>query len=321
MAKHNRTKYYLFSSAGTSMFNGNTRISVILLLLCLRCLFSPTQIIFAAASEPQPVEEQTIACCGPEDYIDITPAMLPFFQEKEPGAFDLAGYYDEIEPPKQDGLLGRYTILGEDALYFMEPAFMVLGTLYLLPEEVSNWDRDEIDWEHGSKNWPENVSNWQWDSDDDWINYIGHPFFGSAYFIYARHYGFSRLESFLFSLSASSFYEIALEAWAEPVSIQDMIFTPLLGWGLAELLLPLEYRIQQNDNRVLNSRILGAVSLFLIDPFGHIVLPFKRLTQSFFSKDTDVYLTPMYEYHEEVDPLGRTINTEERYGLILTFKW
>jgi hypothetical protein len=304
------------------MLNKNSSTVILLILFCLSTLFPPCeQLLAAETKKQQPVPEQTIACCGPEDYVDITPAVLPFFQEKEPGVFDLARYYDDIEPPKQGGVLGRYTILGEDVLYFAAPAFLVLATIYLLPEDVSNWDRDEIDWEHGSKNWPENVSNWQWDSDDDWINYIGHPFFGSAYYVYARHYGFSRMESFLFSFSASAFYEIGLEAWAEPVSIQDVIFTPLLGAGLAELLLPLEYRIQQNDNKVLNSRILGAVSLFLIDPFGHIVQPFKKLTQSFFSRDTAVHLTPVYAHHDQVDQQGRATGSEERYGLILTFSW
>jgi hypothetical protein len=194
------------------MFEKNLRGQVVLFCFCLATQLCPYSLLHAAENRQHVEEEQGIACCGPEDYIDITPGALPFFPEKEAATFDLAQYYDDLEPPKQDGLLGRYSILGEDVLYFTVPAFLVLGSIYMLPEDVSNWDKDDINWEHGSKNWPENVTSWQWDSDDDWLNYIGHPFFGSAYYIYARHYGYSRLESFLFSFSVSAFYEIGLEA-------------------------------------------------------------------------------------------------------------
>ena len=72
---------------------------------------------------------------------------------------------------------------------------------------------------------------------------------------------------------------------------------------------------------MLNSRILGAVSLFLIDPFGHIVIPFKNWTKSFFSEDAEVRLSPIIRYHNRVDGLGKTVSTEQRYGLVLTIEW
>jgi len=70
----------------------------------------------------------------------------------------------------------------------------------MMPQDVSNWDKDKVNWEYGSENWTENATSWNWDEDDAWINYIGHPYFGSAYYIHARHYGYSRMESFLFLL-------------------------------------------------------------------------------------------------------------------------
>jgi hypothetical protein len=275
-------------------------------------------------SKKQSVEknEQIAACCGPEDYVDIIPDILPFFREKEEGEFDLARYYDDLEPPGQDGVLGRYSVLGEDALYFLVPAFAVLGSLYALPEGVSNWDRDEINWKDGSEKWRENITAWEVDDDADWINYIGHPYFGSSYYIYARHYGYSRLESFWFSFAVSTCYETALEAWAEPVSIQDMIVTPLLGWGLGELLLPLEHSIKQNDNKVFNSSVLGSISLFLIDPFGHVILPLKAWSKRMFSDDAEVALSPILEYQtRSSEGKDTTSGSGERYGLVLTVQW
>ncbi len=243
---------------------------------------------------------------------------LFLFLSGEEEGFNLPGLYDELEPPEQDGFLGRYSILAEDSVYFLVPAFLAMVTIYLLPEDVSNWTKDDINLEDSWDNWKENVVSWHWDKDDYWINYIGHPYFGSTYFIYARHYGYSRLESLLFSFSISAFYEFGIEAWAEPVSIQDLIFTPLLGWVVAEILLPLEHRIRKNGDKVLSSRILGAISLFLIDPFGHVVPAMKGWAQYIFSRDTDVMLAPVMVQQLRHD---QGAEPERFYGMRMTVTW
>jgi len=243
----------------------------------------------------------------------------PAPQQEE--SFDLTEYYNQLEPPDQDGLFGRYSILAEDSLYFLIPAFTIMGVIYLLPEDVSNWEKDDVNFQHGLDQWPDNVSSWEWDSDDDWINYIGHPYFGSTYYVYARHYGYSRLESFWFSFAISSFYEIGIEAWAEPVSIQDMIFTPLLGSLLGELLLPLEHKIKMNDNKVLGSQVLGTISLAVIDPFGHVVPPLKRWTKRMFSNDAELQLTPTFSLADRKHSDEEGNGKEFSYGVQLTVRW
>ena len=240
---------------------------------------------------------------------------------KDEKEFNLGDYYDQLDPPDQGGLLGRYSVLAEDSLYFLIPAFTVLGVIYILPESVSNWEKDDVNIEHGLDNWPENVTNWEWDKDDDWINYIGHPYFGSTYYIYARHYGYSRLESFWFSFTISSFYEIGLEAWAEPVSVQDMIFTPVLGSLLGELLLPLEHSIKKNDSKVLGSSFLGTVSLVLIDPFGHVVPPLKRWFKGNVSSDADIQLMPTFSMMDHRNGDEEEKGKEYQWGLQLSVQW
>jgi len=243
-------------------------------------------------------------------------------EKPESDSFDLNRYYDALEPPGQGGILGRYSILAEDSIYFLIPAATVLGVLCVMPEEVTNWSRDDINIKSAFEKWQENVTSWHWDSDDNWINYIGHPYFGSTYFVYARHYGYSRFESLCFSFAISSFYEIGLEAWAEPVSIQDMFVTPLFGWALAEVLLPIEYYIEKNDGKILNSQILGSTSLFLIDPFGHVIPPLKKWIDAIFSSDTDINMLPFVSrsnYFDKED--GQHSIEEERYGLQLTVRW
>ncbi len=250
----------------------------------------------------------------------ILESELPENPENE--TFNLNRYYDALEPPGQDGMLGRYSILMGDSLYFLVPAATVLGALYIMPEKVTNWSRDDISLKYGFEKWRENVTSWHWDSDDAWINYIGHPYFGSTYFVYARHYGYSRFESLCFSFAISSFYEIGLEAWAEQVSIQDMFVTPLFGWALAEVLLPIKYYINKNDGKVLNSQLLGSASLFLIDPFGHVVPPIKKWVDAIFSSDTDIALLPFISRSNHFDQEGgQQRNIEEQYGLQLTVRW
>ena len=285
--------------------------SLLLSLVLILCLSTA---LFAAETQPPPIEDSTIQ----EDTVldPLSPA-----EAEALGEFSLSQYYDELEPPDQGGTFGRYSVLAEDMAYFAVPGVLLIGTLYLMPESVSKWDRDELSWDHLWDNWTENVTSWEWDDDEAWINYIGHPYFGSAYFIHARHYGYSRMESLGYSFVMSSIYEILLEAWAEPVSIQDMIFTPLLGWGLAEILLPIEYNIKQNDGEVLNSRVLGAVSLFLIDPFGHVVLPLKKWTKGWFSDDAEMALMPSYKHRDLRDEQGQVIGTDELYELTFTVNW
>ena len=290
------------------------RRSMVLLVLCSIVFFCLSTLLYATENQEQVINTPADLESDSSDTLLIEPVG-------DSDEFSLAQYYDDLEPPDQGGMFGRYSVLAEDTMYFAVPGLALIGVLYMLPESVSKWDKDDLNWDHLWGNWTENVTSWEWDDDEAWINYIGHPYFGSAYFIHARHYGYSRMESLGYSFVMSAMYEIVLEAWAEPVSIQDMIFTPLLGWGLAEILLPMEYKIKQNDSEVLNSRILGSVSLFLIDPFGHIILPLKKWTKGVFSDDAEMTLKPSVEYHDLLDDQGRTVGTDERYKLTLTVNW
>ncbi len=299
------------------MFASFLRRQLGFLVLCLALLWSFSFPLYAAES-PTLLAANTIA---QSDQNDLQADTLSLDMTDPDDEFNLARYYDDLEPPDQGGFWGRYSVLAEDTLYFAIPGVALIGILYMLPESVSKWDRDDLSWDHLWDNWTENVTSWEWDDDEDWINYIGHPYFGSAYFVHARHYGYSRMESLGYAFVMSSIYEIVLEAWAEPVSIQDMFVTPLLGWGLAEILLPLEYKIKQNNSEVLNSRILGSVSLFLIDPFGHIILPLKRWTKGFFADDTEMSLRPSIGNRNIVNDQGIKVGTDECYKLTFTVNW
>lgn len=265
----------------------------------------------------------------------------PFFTQAPPGIgaeiLDLStksipesrvtvDLFTSLTPPGGDGLFGRYSVLVEDTVYLVIPTIAVMGVLWVSPESVSNWSDDDKATSFNGllEKWKDNVirEGPRMDPDDILINVVGHPYFGSAYYIHARHYGYSRVESLVYSFCVSTFvYEYGIEGFAENPSIQDIFITPLGGYILGELLLPLEKEILKNDSKVLNSRILGALSLFLIDPIGNIVKPLKRLTHRIFGDDVLVGISPLVRHYVVEDDINQQSGVEHQYGFMLTFRW
>ncbi|MFC1503417.1 DUF3943 domain-containing protein [Pseudomonadota bacterium] len=169
--------------------------------------------------------------------------------------------------PEQDWdylLEQSYTILGLSVA--------MVGMMTLLPESVTNWDEDDRNLSNLGSKWWDNVSQGPvWDNDAHYLNYIMHPYFGGVYYTAARHSGFDEWESFLYSATVSTFfYEYGIEAFAEIPSIQDIIVTPLFGAAVGEIMLQTELDIIANGGEVLGSDTLGGVSLFFLNPVGHI---------------------------------------------------
>ncbi|MGF1729761.1 DUF3943 domain-containing protein [Photobacterium kasasachensis] len=164
-----------------------------------------------------------------------------------------------------DYLLGQsYTILGLSVA--------TVGLMTLLPESVTNWDEEDRNLSNLGKKWWDNVSAGPvWDEDAHYLNYIMHPYFGGVYYTAARHSGFNEWESFLYSATMSTFFwEYGVEAFAEVPSIQDIIVTPLFGAAVGEWMYQTEADITANGGEVMGSERLGNVSLFLLNPVGHI---------------------------------------------------
>ncbi|PSW07353.1 DUF3943 domain-containing protein [Photobacterium lipolyticum] len=174
-----------------------------------------------------------------------------------------------------------YTILGL--------SLAMVGMMTLLPESVTNWDEEDRNLSNLGSKWWDNVSQGPvWDNDDHYLNYIMHPYFGGVYYTAARHSGFDEWESFLYSATMSTFfYEYGVEAFAEVPSIQDIIVTPLFGAAVGELMFQTELDITANGGEVLGSETLGEVSLFFLNPVGHI----HYWVSDWWHGDTDVSFT------------------------------
>ncbi len=174
-----------------------------------------------------------------------------------------------------------YTILGLSVAS--------VGLMTFLPESVTNWTDEDRDFSNLMNKWWDNVSKGPvWDKDDHYLNYIMHPYFGGTYYTVARHSGFNEFESFLYSFAMSTFFwEYGVEAFAEVPSAQDIIVTPLFGAVIGEWMYLGEKRIIANGGTVLNSETLGNISLFFLNPIGHI----HHWITSIWRDDTSVNLT------------------------------
>lgn len=224
-----------------------------------------------------------------------------------------------ILPPSEKDAAG----LRRDTLYFLSYQVASLGLLYMAPESVSNWTPEKKDSVSFSK-WWDNVSDPQWDSDDWWINYALHPYWGAAYFVRARLRGYDSRDSFWYSFALSSIYEFGVEAIFEEPSIQDIFVTPALGAVLGSAFMNIREGIYAKQ---LTEAGLGGWDRFLLgatDPLGWLNGQFDKL----FGYDTHLSFSPVHGQFRR--PLAtntawesaqQSRNNDSVYGLQFTVRW
>jgi len=146
----------------------------------------------------------------------------------------------------------------------------VMGIFLSLPEDISNWDTEAFRSKPLWRNWYDNVrAGPVWDADSWFINYVEHPYVGSAYYVWGREAGMSWKEALGLSIFFSAVYwEYGWESLIEPPSIQDLVVTPLVGSLAGELAFRMKQRIVANGGILWGSRWLGGVAKFFLDPIG-----------------------------------------------------
>lgn len=163
---------------------------------------------------------------------------------------------------------GATYVLGSTSV-LLAGAVAVTGIFYLLPSNFTGWDRKELSDIAGlGDRWKERVrSGPVVDSDDLFLNWVTHPYWGAVYYMQPRVAGYSWAESALFSFVASTFFwEYGIESFAEVPSWQDLVITPAIGSLFGELFYRSSLLIEENKRVVLGSRILGETMLILMDP-------------------------------------------------------
>lgn len=238
-----------------------TARSLVLSLACGLCSLSPAAAVSAADAD-------AIALSGATwDPSSPLAAYAPFLNHDtglhETASAQEGGYAWRGAPPTRPDWRG----VRRDATYFLGYQFAAIAVIYLAPESISGWDREQKE-NYSFDKWRNNVSEPVWDEDRWWINYILHPYWGGTYYIRARERGLDRAQAFWYSALLSTLWEYGAEALAEPVSAQDLVVTPVAGFLVGEYLMsPLQKRIRAKPGTLDWS---DKALLFMIDPLGVI---------------------------------------------------
>jgi hypothetical protein len=141
-----------------------------------------------------------------------------------------------VEGPDRAGLR-------RDTSFLLSYQVGTVVVLYMLPESVTNWTEEQRS-DFSLNSWWQNVRSPQWDSDDFYLNYVLHPYWGAAYYVRARERGFDERYSLWYAFAMSSAFEFGVEALFEEPSIQDVIVTPVAGAILGEYFMDVRARTQ-----------------------------------------------------------------------------
>jgi len=207
-----------------------------------------------------------------------------------------------------------------DTYYFIGLQLSVVGALYFMPESVSGWSDQQKNQHHADK-WWRNVSEPAWDDDDDYINYVLHPYWGAAYYVRARERGYGPQGAFWYSFLLSTLYETGVEALFEPVSVQDFFVTPIVGSWLGGYFMEWRRGTQARMARTGERRFRDRALLVATDPLGHAADFIDRRL----GRETEFGAMPFVVRgvgvpgHPFAPPLQGGLR--ETYGLRLTLRW
>jgi len=209
--------------------------------------------------------------------------------------------------------------LWRDTRYFLGYQVVAIGILYLMPESVSGWSAEQKKG-YDMSIWWDNTSHPQPDTDDDYINYILHPYWGAAYFVRARERGYDGWESFGYSALLSSLYEFGVEALFENPSTQDLWVTPAVGSILGQYFWHLRGNIRDRDVER-GYRSTGDKWLWVLtDPLGTLNQQFDKLL----GYKAQVQLRSFRPLSPSTRPLAqqqRFAESDRSYGLELIVRW
>ncbi len=205
-----------------------------------------------------------------------------------------------------------------DTYHFLAYQAVSITILYALPESVTGWTQEQKD-EYSLSKWWYNVRHPQWDSDDFYINYILHPYWGATYYVRSRERGFDRRSSFWYSAGMSAAYEFGVEALFEEVSIQDLIVTPVGGWFVGEYFMDVRDRIEARHDGSSKMPFRDRFVLVMTDPLGEL----NHVVDGWFGIGNDLTIMP-YQHPSSLSFETGYASTESPgkvYGLTIEYRW
>jgi hypothetical protein len=209
--------------------------------------------------------------------------------------------------------------LRRDTWYFLGYQWVTIGILYVAPESVSGWS-DEQKEGYDMSYWWDNVTHPQWDSDDFYLNYIMHPYWGASYYVRARERGYNDRQAFWYAALLSCMYEFGAEALFEEVSIQDVFVTPIGGTVLGRYFMHVRDGIRYRDAELGYRSRRDKWLWVLTDPLGALNNQIDRLTGRNVHLQLRPYrYVPRYGNLSTVAPI--TLSNEPVYGIGFHIEW
>jgi hypothetical protein len=209
--------------------------------------------------------------------------------------------------------------LWRDTLYFAGYQFAAVAILYAMPEDVTGWSVEDKQ-NYSMSKWWNNITEPQMDSDDFYLNWVVHPYWGASYFVRARERGYSNMQSFWYSTLLSTMFEFGAEALAEEPSYQDIVLTPALGSLLGAWFMQVrEGERERSDLRGYRSTSDKWIWV-LTDPLGSL----NHQVDKLFRVDADISVRPFFATSLPFeDPYARPYSgsDDEVVGLNLQLNW
>lgn len=210
--------------------------------------------------------------------------------------------------------------LKRDTMYFLGYQWVTIGVLYVAPESVSGWT-DEQKEGYDLSYWWDNVSHPKMDSDDFYLNYVLHPYWGAAYFVRASERGYSDRDAFWYSVMLSSMYEFGAEALFEEPSIQDLIVTPVFGSLLGRYFMGVRDDIRERESEMGYRTRRDKWLWVMTDPLGSL----NNLADRMVGRETRLLVQPYRDSFRDpyyLPPFPAASNESDPvYGLQITLQW
>jgi hypothetical protein len=207
-----------------------------------------------------------------------------------------------------------------DTVHFLAYQVASIAILYSLPESTTGWTTERKE-DYSLTQWWDNVQNPEWDSDDFFVNYVLHPYWGAAYFVRSRERGYGEPDSFWYAAALSAAYEFGAEALFENPSIQDLISTPVGGWLLGRYFMGVREDIMAAHDVAGERPFRQRVFLTMTDPLGAI----NRTVDRWFGLDQHFNIQPFVHVrtirNRATDDGPASVQTERIYGFTFTYVW
>lgn len=277
--------------------------------------------IYASASESAESDSPTNIALSPDNFAPTSWMCCTSFDLMTAGNVrqncgDGPGFCDEetLDADSRDR-----AGLRRDTWYFLGYHVTAIGILYAMPESVNGWTSEQKEG-YSMSIWWDNVTHPQIDSDDFYINYILHPYWGAAYFVRARERGRNDMESFWYAVLLSSAYEFGVEALFEEPSIQDIIVTPIGGALVGMYFMNVRDNIREREIGLGRRTTKDKWLWVLTDPLGSL----NRQVDRLFGWETNLQVRP-YSYVRSRDPNTlfepASWDDDRVYGIEFRLRW